>query len=104
MPNYDYEHDEQVISQTREKLKPPSLYKVVIHNDDFTTMEFVVLVLQQVFQHAEPDAFRIMWQVHTQGAGIAGVYPHEIAETKAERAMQMAQGYEYPLLFTVEEA
>lgn len=104
MPNYDYEHDEQVISQIREKLKPPSLYKVVIHNDDFTTMEFVILVLQQVFQHAEADAFRIMWQVHTQGVGIAGVYPHEIAETKAERAMQMAQGYEYPLLFTVEEA
>ncbi len=104
MPNYDYEYDEQVASESQEKLAPPSLYNVVIHNDDFTTMEFVMLVLQQIFQHAEADAFRIMWQVHTQGAGIAGTYTREIADTKAEKAMEMAQGYEYPLLFTVEQA
>lgn len=102
MPNYDY--DEQVATRSKEKLKQPSLYKVVIHNDDFTTMEFVVLVLQQVFQHGEADAFRIMWQVHLQGAGVAGIYTHEIAETKADKGIEMARAHEYPLLFTVEEA
>jgi ATP-dependent Clp protease adaptor protein ClpS len=104
MPNYEYGHDEQVVTQSREKVKKPPLYKVVIHNDDFTTMEFVVMVLQQVFQHPEADAFRIMWQVHTQGAGVAGIYTHEIAESKAEKGMNLARAHEYPLLFTVEEA
>ena len=98
MPNYEYGYDEQVVTQSKEEVKKPPLYKVVIHNDDFTTMEFVVLVLQTVFQHAEPDAFRIMWQVHLQGAGVAGIYTHEIAETKAEKGVNMARAHEYPLL------
>jgi ATP-dependent Clp protease adaptor protein ClpS len=102
MPNY--EHDEQVATKSEEKVKKPPLYKVVIHNDDFTTMEFVVMVLQQVFQHAYEDAFRIMMQVHVRGAGVAGIYTHEIAESKAERGVNMARAHEYPLLFTVEEA
>jgi ATP-dependent Clp protease adaptor protein ClpS len=100
----DYEYEEKVATKSEEKLKQPPLYKVVIHNDDFTTMEFVVMVLQQVFQHGEADAFRIMWQVHNQGAGVAGIYVHEIAETKAEKGISLARAHEYPLLFTVEEA
>ena len=102
MPNWETDHDEAVVTESREKVKKPPLYKVLIHNDDFTTMEFVVLVLQQVFNHEESAAFRIMWQVHLGGVGIAGVYTLEIAETKAAKAAALAQSYEYPLLFTVE--
>ena len=104
MPDYEYEHDERVATKSQEEVKKPALFKVVIHNDDFTTMEFVVMVLQAVFNHAESDAVRIMLQVHYQGFGVAGIYTHEIAEAKAEKGMNMARAREFPLLFTVEEA
>ena len=104
MPNFEYEHEEQIATKTREQAKKPALYKVVIHNDDFTTMDFVVMVLQTVFSHPESDAVRIMWQVHLQGSGVAGIYTYEIAEAKAEKGINMARAQEYPLLFTVEEA
>ncbi|HVG34248.1 MAG TPA: ATP-dependent Clp protease adaptor ClpS [Pyrinomonadaceae bacterium] len=99
------EPDEAVVveSKSKEKLKPPPLYRVLIHNDDFTTMDFVVFVLQTVFQRTESDAVRVMLQVHTQGVGVAGVYTYEIAEMKAAKATALAQAHEYPLLFTMEE-
>lgn len=103
MANYDPELDEAAVAESREKLEKPPLFKVVLHNDDFTTMEFVVFVLMDVFGHTEASAVRIMLNVHTQGAGVAGVYTYEVAETKAEKATQLARAHEYPLLCTVEE-
>jgi ATP-dependent Clp protease adaptor protein ClpS len=103
MPIPDYEHDEAVVSESKEKLEKPPLYKVLIHNDDFTTMEFVVLVLTSVFNRSEGEAFRIMLQVHVEGIGVAGVYTYEIAQMKAEKATGLARESEFPLLFTVEE-
>ena len=103
MPEREYGFDEEVAAESREKLKKPPLYRVLLHNDDFTTMEFVIEVLRQVFGKSEGDAFRIMWAVHTQGIGVAGVYTHEVAEMKVERVTQLAREQEYPLLCTMEE-
>ncbi|MDT7689004.1 MAG: ATP-dependent Clp protease adaptor protein ClpS [Acidobacteriota bacterium] len=103
MPEREYGFDEEVATESKEKLKKPPLFRVLLHNDDYTTMEFVIEVLTQVFNKSEADAFRIMWAVHTQGLGCAGVYTYEVAEMKAERATRMARESEYPLLCTVEE-
>ena len=103
MPEREYGFEEEVATESRERLKKPPLFRVLLHNDDFTTMEFVVEVLVQVFGKSEADAFRVMWAVHTQGVGVAGVYTYEVAEMKCERVTQMAHAQEYPLLCTVEE-
>jgi ATP-dependent Clp protease adaptor protein ClpS len=104
MPAHERDFDGAAVApESKEKLKKPSLFKVLIHNDDFTTMEFVVYVLVSVFQHNEADAFRIMLRVHTQGVGVAGVYTYEVAEMKVERVAQLARANEYPLLCTLEE-
>lgn len=89
-------------TRTERKLSPPPLYKVLLHNDDYTTMEFVVAVLEAVFSHPTPVATRIMLSIHHRGVGVAGVFPYEIAETKATQVMEMARKAEYPLLCTVE--
>ena len=99
----DFETDGDVMTESETKLEKPPLYKVILHNDDFTTMEFVVFVLTHVFLRSEPEAFAIMLQVHHDGIGIAGVYSFEIANMKAEKAMNLARAQEYPLLCTVEE-
>ena len=100
-----YERDEEaVVAPSKPKLKQPPLYRVLIHNDNYTTMEFVVYVLTSVFQHTEAEATRIMLQVHLQGVGVAGVYTFEIAETKVEKVTALAQANDYPLLCTMEEA
>jgi ATP-dependent Clp protease adaptor protein ClpS len=103
MPEREYGFEEEVAAESREKLKKPPLYRVLLHNDDFTTMEFVVYVLSTVFQKSDSDALRIMLQVHTQGVGVAGVYTYEVAEMKVERVTQLARAAEYPLLCTLEE-
>ncbi len=103
MPNYDPEFDDAVITESKKKLKKPPLYKVVLHNDNYTTMEFVVYVLVGVFHHSQGDAFRIMLQVHNRGIGVAGVYTYEIAETKVARVTAVAREHEFPLLCTMEE-
>jgi ATP-dependent Clp protease adaptor protein ClpS len=103
MPEREYGFDEEVATESREKLKKPPLYRVLLHNDDFTTMEFVIYVLEAVFQKEAADAFRIMMAVHTQGVGVAGVYTYEVAEMKVERVTQLARASEYPLLCTLEE-
>ena len=99
---------EQGDSAVKERVKPqkqhPTLYKVVLLNDDYTTMEFVVHVLESVFQKSPAEAFRIMLQVHTAGSGLAGVYPWEVAETKVETVTSMARDAEYPLRAAIEEA
>jgi ATP-dependent Clp protease adaptor protein ClpS len=103
MPTYDHEHDEAVITESKQKLKKPPLYKVLLHNDDYTTMEFVVFVLRTVFHRSESDAVRIMLQVHQQGLGVAGIYSYEIAESKIAKVTGLAREHEYPLLCTMEE-
>jgi ATP-dependent Clp protease adaptor protein ClpS len=90
--------------RTQKKVKQPPLYKVLLHNDDYTTMEFVVHVLQSVFDHPEAQATQIMLHVHRKGIGVAGVYSHEIAETKIEQVHALAKEYEYPLRCSMEEA
>ncbi len=103
MAETDYEQDGAVATESETRLKKPPLYKVLIHNDDYTTMEFVVFVLQTVFQHEEAKAAQIMLQVHLQGVGVAGVYTYEVAETKVAQVERLARAHEFPLLCTVEE-
>lgn len=84
--------------------KEPTLFKVVLLNDDYTTMQFVIEVLETVFQKSPAEAYRIMMHVHLNGRGIAGVYPYEIAETKVETVESLARRNEFPLRATIEEA
>src|SRR5687768_3611230 len=86
-----------VATQTEKKLKRPRLYKVLLHNDDYTTMEFVVFVLTTIYHHSEEKAVQIMLHVHQQGVGVAGVYAFEIAETKVTKTIDLAREHEYPL-------
>ena len=99
---------DQTDGAVKERVKPqkqhPTLFKVVLLNDDYTTMEFVVQVLETVFQKSPAEAFRIMMQVHQSGSGVAGVYPWEVAETKVETVTSMARHAEYPLRAAIEEA
>jgi len=82
----------------------PTLYKVVLLNDDYTPMQFVVDVVESVFQKSPAEAYRIMMQVHVNGRGIAGVYPWEVAETKAAAVTALASEAGHPLRTTIEEA
>ena len=88
--------------KAEKKLKRPRLFRVLLHNDDYTTREFVVLVLQTVFHHHEQDAIRIMLHVHNNGVGMAGVYTKEVAETKIRSVERLAQEQEFPLRLTME--
>src|SRR5436309_13096856 len=99
------QHDPGVITETRpkEKLKRPPLYKVLFHNDDYTTMEFVVWALMSVFHHDEATATGIMLHVHKNGIGVAGVYPRDVAETRAARGEARARAHEVPLPRSGEE-
>jgi len=85
------------------KKQEPTRYKVILLNDDYTTMDFVVQVLEMVFQRSPAEAYRIMMHVHLNGRGLAGVYPWEIAETKVETVTSMAREAGYPLRAAVEE-
>jgi ATP-dependent Clp protease adaptor protein ClpS len=89
-------------TKSEKKVAKPPLFKVLLHNDDYTTMEFVVEVLQTVFHHDLERATRIMLHVHQRGVGVAGTYPGDVAETKVEKVMAMARAAEFPLLCTVE--
>jgi ATP-dependent Clp protease adaptor protein ClpS len=82
----------------------PTLFKVVLLNDDYTTMEFVIHVLEAIFQKSPVEAYQIMMHVHRNGRGIAGVYPWEVAETKADTVRSLAVEAGYPLRATIEEA
>jgi ATP-dependent Clp protease adaptor protein ClpS len=89
-------------TKAEKQTRRPPLYKVLLHNDDFTTQEFVDWVLMNVFNHDPESAHRIMLHVHMHGVGVAGIYPYEIAETKAQKTMELARVAEYPLLATLE--
>ena len=104
MPEFpDIEFDGDVLTESLSKLEKPKLYKVILHNDDFTTMEFVVFVLNYVFNRDEAESISIMLKIHNAGIGVAGIYPYEIANMKSAKAMNLARAREYPLLCTVEE-
>jgi ATP-dependent Clp protease adaptor protein ClpS len=91
-----------LVLDERTRTKKPPMYKVLLHNDDYTTREFVVWVLQSVFHKDEGDAVAIMTQVHNHGVGIAGVYTFEVAETKVTKTMALAKAQQFPLQLSVE--
>lgn len=91
------------VEESRPKVKKPPLYRVVLLNDDYTPMEFVVQVLQSIFGMDRSTATRIMLEVHTKGKGICGVYTFEIAETKVAQVVGLAEQHQHPLLCTMEE-
>ena len=96
--------DSPVKERTKLQNQEPAQYKVLLLNDDYTTMEFVVRVLESVFQKSPAEAFRIMLQVHQNGRGMAGVYPWEVAETKVETVTSLARREGFPLRATIEES
>lgn len=89
--------------KSKVKVKKPKHYKVIMHNDDFTTMEFVVHILTTIFRKEMLEAERIMMDVHTKGRGIVGVYPYDIAVTKVSLSMEKAKEEGFPFKVTVEE-
>ena len=91
------------VTKTRPKTKRPNLYRVLLLNDDYTPMEFVVLVLQDVFNKSREDAVQIMLHVHQKGVGECGVYPYEVAETKVTRVMDTARKNQHPLQCVMEK-
>jgi ATP-dependent Clp protease adaptor protein ClpS len=98
------ELDEAPVAESHEKTEEPPLFKVLLHNDDYTTMEFVVWVLEAVFNMPEEQAIQVMLNVHITGVGVAGIYTFEVAEMKVEKTTAMAREQEYPLLATMERA
>lgn len=104
MPEFpDSEHDGAVLTESETKVEKPKMFKVLLHNDDFTTMDFVIFILKHVFLKGDIEAIGIMLKVHNEGVGIAGVYPFEVANMKAEKAINLSRANEFPLLCTVEE-
>ena len=103
MPDRGERTDGAVKERVEIKRQDPTLYAVVLLNDDYTPMQFVVDVLESLFEKMPAEAHRIMMQVHVNGRGIAGVYPWEVAETKADKVAALASHAGHPLLATVEE-
>ena len=93
---------EQVITKTDKKTKRPPMFRVLLHNDDYTTMEFVVAILESVFHKPRVEAAQIMWHVHTRGVGTAGIYTAEIAETKVKTVHGLAREAGFPLKCSME--
>lgn len=100
-------HEQQdrgtALEEARPEVKRPPLFRVVLLNDDYTPMEFVVEVLELIFSMDRPKATRVMLEVHTRGKGVCGVYTYEIAETKVAQVSAFAQQHQHPLLCTLEE-
>jgi ATP-dependent Clp protease adaptor protein ClpS len=100
----DPRREGEVLTQTRRKVARPPKYKVLLYNDDYTPMEFVVDVLEKVFGMDRIKATRVMLEVHTKGKGVCGVFTFEIAETKVAQVTAYARQHQHPLLCTMEEA
>jgi ATP-dependent Clp protease adaptor protein ClpS len=92
-----------VITKTRPQTKRPNMYRVLLLNDDYTPMEFVVEILKQIFHKPHAEATRIMLHVHQNGMGVAGIYPYEIAETKVRTVEELARESQYPLKCVLEK-
>lgn len=95
--------DGQVITKSRTKTEKPPLYKVLLLNDDFTPMDFVILILRKFFLKSEPEATQIMLQVHNEGAGLAGVFTFEVAETKVYSVNEFSRRHKHPLKCIMEK-
>ena len=100
----DLETRERVLTESRseQKLERPRMWRVLLHNDDYTTQDFVVWVLETVFRKPRAEAFSIMLNVHQSGLGVAGIYTHDVAETKMKTTKNLAEQHEFPLLVTME--
>jgi ATP-dependent Clp protease adaptor protein ClpS len=92
-----------VVQEAKPKLQKPPLYKVILLNDDYTPMEFVVIVLERIFHKTREEATRIMLHVHHNGIGVCGVFTREIAETKVRQVLSMAREHQHPLQCTMEQ-
>jgi ATP-dependent Clp protease adaptor protein ClpS len=92
-----------VATEKKIKIERPPLFKVLLHNDDYTSMEFVVFILEQIFHKNSAEAEKIMMAVHQMGVGVAGVYPFEIAEAKVEKVTLLARQREFPLRCSLEQ-
>lgn len=92
------------VAEAAPRVKPPPLYRVILHNDDYTPMDFVVEVLQRFFGQSRDQAVQVMLMVHTRGKAVAGTYTAQIAETKTSRANEYARAHQHPLLCTMEKA
>jgi ATP-dependent Clp protease adaptor protein ClpS len=102
MAGPDRQTSGEVLERTRQETKKPELYKVLLLNDDYTTMDFVVDVLETIFHKQPAEAHRIMMMVHTQGKGLCGLYPFEVAETKVATVIERARASGFPLLAAME--
>ncbi|THF62406.1 ATP-dependent Clp protease adapter ClpS [Pseudothauera nasutitermitis] len=98
-----HKQDESLLEAERTRTKPPPLYKVLLLNDDFTPMDFVVVVLQKFFGMDRERATRVMLQVHREGMGVCGVFPRDIASTKVEQVVAYARQHQHPLACVMEE-
>lgn len=96
--------DTGVVVRTKPKTKKPAMYKVIMLNDDYTPMEFVILVLERFFQKSSEEATQIMMHVHQKGVGVCGVFTYEVAETKVQQVMDLARQHQHPLQCTLEKA
>ena len=103
MSEYNPEIEEEVVSETKDEIDEPPMYKVLLHNDDYTTMEFVVEILIIVFNKPPEEAVEIMLNVHQRGIGICGVYTYEVSETKVNTVHDLARENGFPLKCTMEE-
>ena len=104
MPDQRPARETEIVERPEQEIRQSPLFRVVLHNDDYTTMDFVVSVLETVFLRQPAEAYRVMMEVHCHGRGTAGVYPHEIAETKAGLVHGLARERGFPLRASVEEA
>ena len=100
MPDSRYE--EAPVAESEERVQEPPLFRVLLHNDDYTTMEFVIWILQAIFNMPEDEAARVMLNVHIRGTGVAGVFTFEVAEMKVTKTTSLAHEHEFPLLCTME--
>lgn len=101
---HENEHDGSLVfaEETKPKLEKPKRYRVILHNDDYTTMEFVVFILQSVFHFNEADAATLMLEVHQKGQAIVGSFTYEVAETKVSKVLRLAKEAQFPLLCSME--
>lgn len=98
------ESEGSVVTEKKQQTRHPSMYRVLLHNDDYTTMDFVVMVLEKIFHKNAEEAARIMLNVHEQGVGQAGVYPRDVAETKVVMVHDLARKNQFPLKCSLEKA
>ena len=100
---YGEKQGDVMVAEPKIQTKRPPMYKVILLNDDYTPMDFVVMVLEQIFRKNHSDALNVMLQVHQKGAGLAGVYTRDVAETKVDQVIEYARINDYPLQCTLEQ-